>query len=123
MARTAALVALLQALVVTALDRPRVEPGPGSRSVYQQNRWAAARFGPRAELVDAGLTRRTRASELARELLELVAPAAERLGTAPLLANLDPDGCEAYAQLTFGREQGLAAVCADLVERSLASAA
>jgi glutamate---cysteine ligase / carboxylate-amine ligase len=121
--RTAAFVALLQALAVAALDRPRIEPAPGARSVYQQNRWAAARFGPRADLIDADVSRRLPASELARELLELVAPAAERLGTTSLLAGLDPDGCEADRQLEVGREQGLDAVCADLVARSLASAA
>jgi carboxylate-amine ligase len=122
-ARTGALVALLQALAVTALDLPRVEPGPASRSVYQQNRWAAARFGPRAELLDATVARRVRASELARELLELVAPTAERLGTVALLADLDPDGCEADVQLAIGGEEGLPALCAELVRRSLASAA
>jgi carboxylate-amine ligase len=122
-ARTAAIVALVQALAVTALDRPRVEPDPGSRSVYQQNRWAAARFGPRAELFDADVARRLPASELARELLELVAPAAERLGTAELLVDLDPDRCEADDQLEIGRAEGLDALCGALVERSLASAA
>jgi glutamate---cysteine ligase / carboxylate-amine ligase len=122
-ARTAAIVALLQALAVAALDAPRVEPGPASRSVYQQNRWAAARFGPRAELLDAQVSRRVRASELARELLELVAPAAERLGTTELLAGLDPDRCEADEQVELGRADGLDALCAALVERSLASAA
>ena len=55
-ARTAAIVALLQALAVTALDRLASCRSPGARSVYQQNRWAAARFGPRAELVDEALT-------------------------------------------------------------------
>ena len=122
-ARTGALIALLQALAVTALELPRAAPEPGARSVYQQNRWAAARFGPSAELLDHALTRRVRASELARELLELVAPAAERLGSAGLLAGLDPDGCEADAQLAAGRERGLEALCAELVERSLASPA
>ena len=122
-ARTAAFVALLQALAVTALDRPRVEPAPGSRSVYQQNRWAAARFGPRAELIDADFGRRVPASELARELLELVARAADRLGTAELLADLDPGRCEADDQLGIGRAEGLDALCAALVERSVASPA
>ena len=122
-ALTGAFVALLQALAVTALEQPRVEPGPASRSVYQQNRWAAARFGPRAELLDAEAARRLPASELARELLELVAPAAERLGTDSLLAALDPDACEADAQLAVARSRGLAGLCADLVDRSLASPA
>jgi glutamate---cysteine ligase / carboxylate-amine ligase len=116
--RTTALVALLQALAVAALEQPRREPDVGDRSIYQENRWAAARFGPRADLVDAALARRLPASELARELLELVAPASERLGTDALLAELAPDGCEADRQLAIGRERGLDAVCADLVART-----
>jgi carboxylate-amine ligase len=119
LARTAAFVALLQALCVAALEAPLREPDAGDRSIYQQNRWAAARFGPQAELIDADVTRRASASELARELLELVAPAADRLGTATFLADLDPDGCEADRQLAVGREGGLPEVCADLVERTL----
>jgi glutamate---cysteine ligase / carboxylate-amine ligase len=115
---TAALIALLQALSVAALDRPRREPDAGDRSVYQQNRWAASRFGPRAELIDPALERLVPASELARELLELAVPAAERLGTAALLAGLDLDGCEADRQVEIGRANGLDAVCADLVERT-----
>jgi carboxylate-amine ligase len=116
--RTATLIALLQALSVAVLDLPLREPDAGDRSIYQQNRWAAARFGPRAELIDAAVERRAAASELARELLELVAPASERLGTATMLAGLETDGCEADRQLEIGRAHGLDAVCADLVERT-----
>lgn len=112
---TAAFVALLQALAVTALRQSRPEPDPGERGVYQQNRWTAARFGPRAELIDG--TRLARASDLGRELLELVAPAADELGTTALLEALDPDACEADRQLELGAH----AACADLVERSLPS--
>jgi carboxylate-amine ligase len=115
---TAAFVALLQALCATVLDAARREPDAGDRSLYQENRWAAARFGPRAELMDADVRRRAPAGELARELLELVGPAAERLGTASLLTALEPDGCEADRQLEAGRNGGLTRVCADLVERT-----
>lgn len=117
--RTTGFVALLQALSVAVLDAPQRVPDAGDRSIYQQNRWAAARFGPRAELIDAEVARRVSANELARELLELVAPAAERLGTAPLLAGFEPDGCEADRQLEIGREHGLAALCVDLAERTV----
>jgi hypothetical protein len=74
-------------------------------------------------LLDPALTRKAAASEMARELLELVAPGAERLGSAALLAGLDPDGCEADAQLAVVRERGLPGLCADLVARSVASPA
>jgi carboxylate-amine ligase len=120
--RTGAFVALLQALCATVVDGPPPEPDPGSRALYQQNRWAASRFGPRAELIDAPGERLVTASELARELLELVDGAAGRLGSRDLLAPLDPDSCEGELQLAVGREHGIHAVCGDLVERSLASA-
>jgi carboxylate-amine ligase len=116
-ARTGGLVALLQALCATALEAEPVRPAPESRALYAQNRWAAARFGPRADLVAAGLARRATAAELARELLDLVAPAADRLGTAALLVPLDPDRCEADLQ----REQGVEAAAAGLVERTVRS--
>ncbi|MGH3103090.1 MAG: carboxylate-amine ligase [Gaiellaceae bacterium] len=119
LAVSCAFVALLQALCVAVLDRPRRQPDAGDRGLYQQNRWAAARFGPSAELIDPSGTRRLPASELAWELLELIARAAEELGTGDLIAALDPAGCEADRQLEVGRERGLGAVCADLVERSL----
>jgi hypothetical protein len=60
------------------------------------------------------------ADELFGELRELVGPALEELGSTELLV-LDPTSCEADRQRTIGRRDGLRAVCADLVERSLAS--
>ena len=118
---TAALVALVQALCAAALEaRPRAAM-PGDRAVYAQNRWAAARFGLDAELVHPDGTRLLPARELAGELLELVRPAAERLDSLVLLDELDADRTGADAQLELGRRKGLDAVCADLVERSLAS--
>ena len=118
---TAALVALVQALCAAALEaRPRPAT-PGDRAVYAQNRWAAARFGLDAELVHPDGTRLLPARELAGELLELVRPAAERLDSLMLLDELDADRTGADAQLELGRRKGLDAVCADLVERSLAS--
>src|SRR5205823_13054865 len=44
-----AFAALLQALCATVLEGPA--PRPANRGDYAQNRWAALRFGPRAELV------------------------------------------------------------------------
>lgn len=121
LALTIAFVALIQALCVTALEQAPPRPRPRERGLYQQNRWAAARFGPRAELIAAGATRRVAASELARELLEFVAPASTALGTSDLLSALDPDRCEADVQLEVARADGTDALCADLVDRSLVS--
>jgi glutamate---cysteine ligase / carboxylate-amine ligase len=122
-ARTGAFVALLQALCATALDAPARAEDPGGRGIYQQNRWAAARFGPRAELIDPDATRRVRASELARELLQLVLPAAQDLGSDELLRPLDPDRCEGDRQLEVGRAAGLTEVARDIVARTVESGA
>jgi len=121
LALTVAVVALIQALCAAVLEQPPPQPRPSERGLYQENRWAAARFGPRAQLIAAGGARRAAASELTRELLELVAPAAAELGTSDLLAVLDPDRCEADLQLKVARADGGKALCADLVERSLVS--
>jgi carboxylate-amine ligase len=120
---TAALVALVQALCAVALEQPPRAVVPGDRAVYRQNRWAAARFGLDAELVHPADSRLVPARELSHELLELVRPAAERLDSLFLLDELDPDRSESERQLEIGRRDGLDAVCADLVARTVASRA
>jgi carboxylate-amine ligase len=94
--RSAALAALLQALVVAAPPAAR----PLDRDEYLERRAAAA-----AGEAPTG------------ELLELVAPAAERLGTAELLGRL-AEPPEALRQLEVGRRDGLVAAAADIVSRS-----
>lgn len=121
LARTGALVALVQALCVTVLREPARPYDPGRRGLYQQNRWVALRFGPRAELVHPHEERLAGVPELAAELLAFVAPAAGELGTSGLLAALDPQVCEGDRQLEIGREHGLKAVCSDVVARTLRS--
>ncbi len=116
--RTGAFVALLQALCAVALAAEPVSPRPESRAVYAQNRWAAARFGPRAELLAEDGARSATAGELGRDLLELVAPAAAQLGSASLLETIDPDRCEADTQRAVGVEDA----AADLVGRTVRSA-
>jgi carboxylate-amine ligase len=115
--RSAAFAALLQALCNNVLlggDRAVVS---ASRADYAQNRWTAARFGPEATLIHPDGNRTATASELARELLELVGPAADRLGSAELLALLDPSVCEAVLQ---ARHATAGEATADLVARSVA---
>jgi carboxylate-amine ligase len=107
MERTAALVWLLRALCEWALDAPPREFDPGERGVYQQNRWAAARFGPHGKLIHPDRDEALSVAELAREF------------PVPL-DGLDASACEAERQLEVGRADGLRAVCADLVERSIA---
>src|SRR5581483_776695 len=113
--RPSAFVALVQALCATALADEL--PGRPLRGDYAQNRWAAARFGPRARLVHPTGTSYPTATELGEELLERVRPAAERLGSAALLARLDPTACEADLQAQAASPHDAAA---DLVARSLA---
>jgi len=109
--RTTGFVALLRGLCEAVLEEPPREYDPAARGLYDQNRWAASRFGLAGELVHPDGSRTARASELADELFELV-------GEAGLL---DTSRTEADRQLEVGRSEGLEAVCADLCERTLTS--
>lgn len=114
-----AFVALLQALAQTVLGERSIAPNGGAtRGIYQQNRWAALRFGPRAELIHPDGERTAVAGDLARELLDFVGPAAHELGTGALIDVLDPTRCEGDRQLEVGRRGDLRAVTADIVERT-----
>lgn len=118
--RAGALAALLQALVAAALASPPPPLDPARRGDYAQNRWAAARFGPRARLVHPAGERTAGVAELLAELCDLVRPAAEELGTAGLVGGLDASSCEADEQLAYGRARGPSALCAALAARSVA---
>jgi gamma-glutamyl:cysteine ligase YbdK (ATP-grasp superfamily) len=118
---TGAFVALLQALAATALGADEPDVDPAARGIYQQNRWAASRFGPRANLVHPDGESLVPAAELGVELLELVAPAVRDLGSEALLARLDPARCEGDRQLEVGRVDGLPAALADVVARTVGS--
>jgi carboxylate-amine ligase len=117
---SAAFTALLQALCATALQGA-LPPDDGAlgdrgRADYVQNRWSAARFGPRAKLLHPDGRSYVPASELAAELLELVRPAARTLGGEAFLDRLDPSTCEADLQLQSDSAEEAAA---DVVVRSL----
>ena len=106
--RTVGFVALLKGLCDAVLEMAPVPYDPAARGLYQQNRWSASRFGLAAELVHPDGERTVRASDLAAELATLAGVDA-----------LDPARMEADRQLEVGRADGLEAVCADLVERTL----
>jgi glutamate---cysteine ligase / carboxylate-amine ligase len=95
---SAALIQLIRDLCAWALEHPAAEPA--DRGIFQQNRWAAARFGPAAELIHDGAL--VRVPELF-----------ERLPFDP--PALDPSACEADRQLACGDAR---AACADIVERT-----
>jgi glutamate---cysteine ligase / carboxylate-amine ligase len=107
-ARTAAVVRLLYDLCAWSLEEPPREFDPGSRGIYDQNRWAASRFGPQGKLIHPDRDEALTASDLLREL--------------PVATELDGRDCEADHQLEVGVADGLNAVCADIVRRSLLSA-
>jgi carboxylate-amine ligase len=114
-----AFAALLQALCDAVLrdELPLPERlSDRGRGDYAQNRWAAARFGPRAELLHPNGDRVASAAELGAELLERLAPALQRLGTADAAARLDPRTCEADLQLQSETAQEAAA---DVVARTV----
>jgi glutamate---cysteine ligase / carboxylate-amine ligase len=103
--RAAALVRLLRDLCEWALDAPARPFAPAERGVYDQNRWAASRFGPHGNLVHPDR--------------DIAVPVPELLQDLPVAAQgFDGATCEADRQLEVGRTHGLAAVCADLVERT-----
>jgi carboxylate-amine ligase len=101
---TAGLVDVLRELCRRVLDEPRPPHDPAARGIYQQNRWAAARFGLDAELIHPDGESTARASELAARIAG---------------DSLDTSRTEADRQLEVGRAEGLEAVCADLVARTL----
>jgi carboxylate-amine ligase len=102
---TASLVHLLRDLCEWALDAPPRPVDPAERGVYDQNRWAASRFGPRGKLVHPDRDVAVSVSEL--------------LGDLPVEARgFDGTTCEADRQLDVGSADGLRAVSADVVERT-----
>jgi glutamate---cysteine ligase / carboxylate-amine ligase len=110
--RTAAFVALFQALVAAVLEAEPAPFEPERRGDYLQNRWSALRWGMEAELIHPDGDRLVPAWELWDDVRELVGAPAE------LDALGEP---EATRQLATGRERGLDAVCEELVERTVSS--
>jgi carboxylate-amine ligase len=106
---TAAFAALIQALVAAADGGE-----PADRGIYAQNRWAALRFGPGAELIHPDEPRLVGVDELLAELFEHVWPTAERLGGANFLTPL-VGLAQADEQLALARRDGLRALCERLV--------
>jgi len=107
LARSVAFVELFQALCAKLLGE--ADGRPAERTLYEEARWAAAQYGPRARLPHPDGDRLVSVPDLLDELLE-------RVRLPGLLAG---DGCEGDRQLELGAAGGLKAVCADLAARSL----
>ncbi|MBA3365117.1 MAG: YbdK family carboxylate-amine ligase [Actinobacteria bacterium] len=115
--RSGGLAALLQAVAVSVLRLAPRPHDPGERGVYQQNRWAALRHGMRAELIHPDGRSVASAERLTDELMELIEPASQELGSTALLQALDRAQGEGERQLAVARDQGLVALCRDLADR------
>jgi carboxylate-amine ligase len=116
--RSVAFAALVQTLSAHLADRD----GPAAdRGVYQQNRWAALRFGSKAELLHPNEDRSVGVGDLTDELLERLSATADELGTTSVIAGLAASESEGAKQLEVGRARGLYAVTADVAERTLGS--
>jgi carboxylate-amine ligase len=100
-----ALAGIVQALAAKLLDAGDVVTT--DRGHYQYNRWAAARFGPAAELIAPDGKRTATATELGRELIDWTGAEVE----------LDLERCEGELQLEFDDPRD---ALADVVARSLA---
>ena len=81
--RSMMVVTLLVELCRTVLDEPERPYDPAGRGLYQQNRWAAARFGLDAELFHPDGERTAKAHELAAELVGGTAGRVEDRGRTP----------------------------------------
>ncbi|HKB93019.1 MAG TPA: YbdK family carboxylate-amine ligase [Gaiellaceae bacterium] len=94
---------LLAEAIVTLVERSSARPGePAARGDYLQNRWSAARFGLDADLIHPDGDRLAGVRELAAELF-----------------GFDPPAPEAIHQLEVAAADGMRAVAADIVERTL----
>ena len=104
--RTGAFITLLYAVAAWALEQAPAPASTGDRAVFMQNRWAASRFGPRADFIHPEREgEKASALDLYRELADLI-------GADPL----DPTYCEADVQLAFDDPRE---ATADIVRRSL----
>ena len=82
----AGIAALTQSLVLTLAESP-IPAQP--RTLVAENKWRAARDGLDARLVDLARDRERPARDAVRELLERAAPAAEQLGCAGELGEVE----------------------------------
>jgi glutamate---cysteine ligase / carboxylate-amine ligase len=105
-ARTGAFVVLVHAFAAWALEQPPAPAAAGNRALFDQNRWAASRYGPRAKLIHP--ERDGDAASAADLYAELV----QRIGADPF----DGATCEADRQLAFDDPRE---ATADIVRRSL----
>lgn len=111
LARTAALVALVQALVVAYGDAHRAgDPEPDLTWAYlEDGRWKGMRFGLDADVIDAETGEIMPMPDYVRKMFRVAAPAADVLGTTAYLdvaEDILKQGNGATAQRALLREVG-----------------
>jgi carboxylate-amine ligase len=114
---TAVIVALVQSLAATLAERYERE---GTlplqpRTLIEENKWRAARFGLEARIVDLERDEERPAPDALRALAELAAPAAKRLGCAEELELLEAllergDGAHEQREVHAANDGNLLAV-------------
>jgi carboxylate-amine ligase len=102
LAASAALVSFVHTLLVSAHGYDHAD-----RGIYEENRWAASRFGREARLIHPDGSRLVAVTQLLDEL-------AGQVGEDVIAAVRDLD--QAGEQLEVGREHGLDALCRRLVD-------
>src|SRR6185503_6278387 len=87
----AGLVALIQSLAATLAERYEAEGAPAikPRTLVEENKWRAARYGLDAELIDLARDEVRPARTAALELVALAEPAARRLGCERELGEIE----------------------------------
>jgi glutamate---cysteine ligase / carboxylate-amine ligase len=125
----AALVALVQSLVATLAERYERDGALETQPVtlVEENKWRAVRYGLDATLVDLARDTERPARDALRELVELAAPAAARLGCSGELALVEAllergDGASEQRAVFEASGGSLLAVARWLAEQTAASA-
>jgi carboxylate-amine ligase len=108
---TVAIVALIQALMgkLFMLYKKNQSWRTYARSLIEENKWRAARYGIHGKLIDFGAVEEKPLKELVPELLELVKEAAQVFGTEKELATIPrilQEGTSADHQLRVFEESG-----------------
>ena len=121
-----AVVALIQALVAQLymMHKRNISWRSYPRSLIEENKWRAARYGTDAKLIDLGIGEERPFAELAHELVEFVSDAAEALGTVDYLQGvlrIAKEGTSAHRQLEVYEKSGgdLNAVVDFLIEETM----
>ncbi len=122
---TVAVVALVQALMAKLylMYRRNTRWRVYSRSLIEENKWRAVRYGTDAKLIDFGRKEERPFSELIVELVEFVREAAEILGTydtVKRVIDIQREGTSAHRQIeVFDKTQDPKAVVDWLIEETM----